>query len=205
MIRDNALAVSGLLVERLGGRSVRPYQPAGLWKELSSGGSYTAQVFEQDQGPDLYRRSLYTFWKRASPPPALQSFDAPTREYCAVERSRTNTPLQALVLMNDPTYVEASRALAERVLQTEHPSVESCVLDMFRRVTSRQPTDFETSVLSNAYRARLEEYVNDRSAAEKLLSVGDSRRDPQLDLCEHAAWTTVASVLLNLDETITKN
>src|SRR5687767_9311067 len=127
LIRDQALAVSGLLDPRIGGQSVFPYQPPGLWEELmsrSDGDQFTAQKYVQSHGADLYRRSMYTFWKRTSPPPSLSAFDAPDRETCTVRRGRTNTPLQALVLMNDPTYVEAARKLAERVMKEAGASPE---------------------------------------------------------------------------------
>src|SRR5207248_7692322 len=117
IIRDQALAISGLLVPKIGGPSVKPYQPPGLWEELAFGGGFSAQTYVQDHGEALYRRSMYTFWKRTCPPPSLQTFDAPEREFCMVRRSVTNTPLQALVLMNDPTYVEAARKFAERILK----------------------------------------------------------------------------------------
>jgi hypothetical protein len=205
-IRDQALAVSGLLNGDIGGKSVSPYQPPGLWEELMSradGANWTAQTYVQDHGKDLYRRTMYTFWKRTSPPPTLATFDAPDRETCTVRRARTNTPLQALVLMNDPTYVEASRKLAER-LMTEAKTVEDRITLAFRLATARRPSENELQVLRKLFTAEHEMYRKDGAGALKLLSVGEARRNPKLDTAELAAWATVASVILNLDETVTK-
>src|SRR5262249_44554406 len=148
-LRDQALAVSGLLRDSPGGRSVSPYQPPGLWEELMSradGAKWTAQAYTQDHGDDLYRRTMYTFWKRTCPPPSLATFDAPDRETCTVRRSRTNTPLQALVLMNDPTYVESSRKLAERMM-TSASSADDRIALAFRLATARRPSSEEVAVL----------------------------------------------------------
>lgn len=207
-IRDQALAISGLLDPEIGGRSVEPYQPPGLWEELmsrSDGAKWTAQVYHQDHGKDLYRRTMYTFWKRTSPPPSLTTFDAPDRETCVVHRSITNTPLQALVLMNDPTYVEASRKLAERMMNEAGPDENSRICFAFQNATSREPRAQELAVLKKIYEAQLDVYRSDPAAATKLLAVGESARDTKLDVPELAAWTTVASVILNLDETITRS
>lgn len=207
-IRDQALAVSGLLDPEIGGRSVSPYQPPGLWEELMSradGANWTAQVYKQDHGRDLYRRTMYTFWKRTSPPPSLSTFDAPDRETCIVHRSITNTPLQALVLMNDPTYVEASRKLAERMMKEAGTEADQRIAFAFHSATAREPTPQESAVLKKIYEAQLEVYQRDPAAAEKLLKVGESPRDAKLDAAELAAWTTVASVIFNLDETITRS
>jgi hypothetical protein len=207
-IRDQALAASGLLNPEVGGRSVAPYQPKGVWEELGFRQDYknfTAQVYEQGHGPDLYRRSMYTFWKRTSPPPAMTTLDAPDREVCTVRRPRTNTPLQALVLLNDPTYVEASRKLAERVMTQGGPTVEDRVAFAFRLCTARTPTDRERAILVRLFDAQLARYRNGRAAAVKLLSAGESPRNEALDVPELAAWTVVASTILNLDETVTRN
>ena len=207
-IRDQALAVSGLLDPEIGGRSVSPYQPPGLWEELmsrSDGAMWTAQVYNQDHGKDLYRRTMYTFWKRTSPPPSLSTFDAPDRETCNVHRSITNTPLQALVLMNDPTYVEASRKLAERMMKEAGAEADERIAFAFHSATAREPTPQELAVLKKIYQAQLEVYQRDPAAAEQLLKVGESPRDSKLDPAELAAWTTVASVIFNLDETITRS
>ncbi|MDB5339170.1 MAG: Protein of unknown function (DUF1553)/Protein of unknown function (DUF1549)/Planctomycete [Planctomycetaceae bacterium] len=206
-IRDQALFVSGLLDKRVGGASVSPYQPAGLWEELmarADGKNWTAQEYLQSHGPDLYRRTMYTFWKRTCPPPSLMTFDAPDRETCIVRRARTNTPLQALVLLNDPTYVEASRKLAERILLEGGTTTESRINFAFRTVLSRQPKPQEISVLKNIYTRQLEKFRQNETAAQKLLKVGEAPRNEQLDVAELATWATISSVLLNLDETVTK-
>ncbi len=205
-IRDQALAISGLLNREVGGASVSPYQPAGLWQELGSRGdskNWSAQFFVQSKGKDLYRRTMYTFWKRTSPPPQLITFDAPDRETCTVRRSRTNTPLQALVLMNDPTYVEASRKLAERLLHEASATDDRLIL-AFRLATARPPTAAELGVLRQVLEKQLARYHADEKAALQLLAVGDSARVERLAPAELAAWTVVASVILNLDETVTK-
>jgi len=206
-IRDQALAVSGLLNDQIGGSSVSPYQPAGLWEELSyraDGKNWTAQSYTQSHGADLYRRTMYTFWKRTSPPPTLITFDAPDRETCLVRRSTTNTPLQALVLMNDPTYIEAARKLAERVL-TEGPADTNERISLaFRLATARRPNERETAVLRRAFEQQLAAYRANPAEAEKLLKVGESQRNDKLDAAELAAWATVTSMILNLDETVTK-
>jgi len=206
-IRDQALAISGLLNREIGGASVSPYQPAGLWQELASRGdskNWSAQFFVQSHGKDLYRRTMYTFWKRTSPPPQLVAFDAPDREVCTVRRSRTNTPLQALVLMNDPTYVEAARKLGERMMRHAKEPEERLAF-AFRLATARQPTANELQVLKRALQVQIERYRQDDKAALKLLSVGESPRDETIAPPELAAYAIAASVILNLDETVTKN
>jgi len=202
-IRDQALAVSGLLNMEIGGPSVYPYQPAGLWEEMSYGEEYTAQKYGKSSGKDLYRRSMYTFWKRTVPPAQLSTFDAPDRETCAVRRSRTNTPLQALVLMNDPTYVEASRKLGEQVM-SEPAAVDQRVASVFRMATGRRPSASESAVLVKLLVEQLAVYRQQPEAARKLVAIGESKRDEKLDACELAAWTMVISTIFNLDETITK-
>jgi hypothetical protein len=205
-IRDQALAVSGLLNRQIGGASVSPYQPAGLWQELASRAdskNWTAQVYVQSHGKDLYRRTMYTFWKRASPPPTLVTFDAPDREVCVVRRARTNTPLQALVLMNDPTYVEAARKFAERLMREAKTTDERITL-AFRLATARPPSAAEVGVLRKVFDGQLATFRNNPQAALKLLSVGEAARDQSLAPAELAAWSMVASVILNLDETVTK-
>jgi hypothetical protein len=204
MVRDNALAVSGLLVEKLGGPGVFPYQPKGLWEEIAFGDVYSAQTYPPSHGKDLYRRSMYTFWKRTSPPPALITFDAPDREKCAARRTVTNTPLQALVLMNDPTYVEASRALAEKMIREGGSDPARRIKYAFRLATARDPQPKEVQVLRDMERAELAQYRRNKDAALKLVGVGESKFDPSVDASELAAWTTVASTILNLDETITR-
>jgi uncharacterized protein DUF1553/uncharacterized protein DUF1549/cytochrome c len=205
-IRDQALAVSGLLNGEIGGKSVFPYQPPGLWEELMSradGANWTAQTYTPSKGKDLYRRTMYTFWKRTCPPPTLTTFDAPDREVCTVRRARTNTPLQALILLNDPTYVEASRKLAERMM-AEAKTTEQRISLAFRLATARAPSAGEMSVLQRLFETRLAKYRSDPAAAKKLLSVGESTRNEALDPAEVAAWTNVAGVILNLDETVTR-
>jgi hypothetical protein len=200
-VRDNALAISGLLRGNIGGPSVKPYQPAGLWEDVTveRRGRYVA-----DKGDNLYRRSLYTFWKRTCPPPALMSFDAPNREVCVARRATTNTPLQALVLLNDPTYVEAARNLAERMMREGAGTPEKCLAFGFRSATARAPTEAEQRILLKLHQTALARYCADKDAATRLLAVGESPRDKSLDETELAAWTTVASTILNLDETITR-
>ncbi|HZO90813.1 MAG TPA: DUF1553 domain-containing protein [Chthonomonadaceae bacterium] len=205
LIRDQALAVSGLLVDKIGGPPVKPYQPAGLWEEISFKGGFSAQFYEQDHGDKLYRRSMYIFWKRTVPPPALQTFDAPEREFCMPRRSITNTPLQALVLMNDPTYIEAARKLAERLLTESGPTPQARIQYAYRLALARAPRETEIKVLQDILEKQWARFRANQDAALKLLSVGESKRNEKLDPAELAAWTTVASVLLNLDETITKS
>ncbi len=204
-IRDQALDVSGLLVPIIGGPSVKPYQPAGLWEDIAFGGNFSAQTYQQDHGDNLYRRGMYTFWKRTCPPPSLQTFDAPEREFCMVRRSTTNTPLQALALMNDPTFVEASRKLAERLL-TEGGSTTSARLNLaYRLCVSRPAAPPEIKILSGLLSDQLIRFRKDATLADKLLAVGESKRSATLDKNELAAWTLIASTVLNLDETITIN
>jgi hypothetical protein len=205
MIRDNALAISGLINEKIGGPSVLPYQPKGLWEEMAFGGNFSAQTYEQGHGSDLYRRSMYTFWKRSVPYPSLNTFDAPDREKCTARRGVTNTPLQALVLMNDPTFLEASRALAERDLKEAGTTETDRIRFAFRLATDRDPSPREFQILDGLYKKEMVHYDTDHAAAEKLISIGESKRDPKFNASELAAWTLVSSTILNLDETITKN
>jgi hypothetical protein len=204
MVRDNALAISGLLVEKAGGSSVRPYQPPGLWEEMAYGDGFSAQIYVQDHGDALYRRSMYTFWKRQVPPPAMLIFDGPIREVCIARRARTNTPLQALALLDDPQYVEASRALAQRILKEAGPDPVARASYGFCLATARPPTEAELGVLLKVCSRQLEEFRNKPEEAAKLLAVGESKRDESIEPAEHAAWTTVASMILNMDETVTK-
>ncbi len=203
VIRDQALRVSGLLVGTIGGKSVKPYQPPNLWKPVGFGGSNTS-VFRQDKGDKLYRRSMYTFWKRTSPPPSMSTFDAPDRETCQVRRARTNTPLQALVLMNDVQFVEAARKFAERVMKEGGKTVEERLVFAFRSTLTRNPSAKEQKALLALYNASLKDYQKDKAQAVKLLSVGESPRDPSLNPEELASWTMVTHLILNLSETVTK-
>ena len=198
-VRDQALAVAGLLQESLGGPSVKPYQPPGLWTELSNWDEY-----EHDKGADLYRRSLYTFWKRTIAPPAMVAFDAAPRETCVVRETRTNTPLQALDLMNDITYVEASRKLAERMIEEGGAAPAERVAYGFRLATSRTPGNREQEILLRGFHRYLDRYQTRPADAEKLISTGDSPPDDSLPPAELAAYAATASMILNLDEVITK-
>lgn len=199
-VRDNALAISGLLRGKVGGPSVKPYQPEGLWEEVSV---ERKAKYVPDDAEGLYRRSMYTFWKRTCPPPALMNFDATNREVCVVRRGRTNTPLQALILMNDPTYLEAARRLAERVIEAESSAEERIQLT-FRLAASRSPHATEQEILTDIYREALSRFRNDTAAAEKLLAVGKSPRNMTIDPVELAAWTVTCSTILNMDEVISK-
>jgi hypothetical protein len=203
VVRDLALATGGILVEKLGGRSVKPYQPPGIWEAVAFVGS-TTNTFQRDAGEALYRRSLYTFWKRTSPPPALTTFDAPSRENCVARRPRTNTPLQALLLMNDEQYVEASRHFGQRMMREGGSSPEERLAYGFRLATARMPQPEELSVLTRVFGQHLEHYRGNVEAATRLLSIGESPRDQTLDPAEHAAYAMLGSLILNLDETITK-
>ncbi|MBV6433435.1 MAG: hypothetical protein IANPNBLG_03613 [Bryobacteraceae bacterium] len=201
-VRDNALAVSGLLNGQIGGKSVFPYQPAGLWEELAYGDVFSAQTYTPSHGKDLYRRSMYTFWKRTVPPAQLSTFDAPDREKCIARRTRTNTPLQALVLMNDPTYIEAARALAEKVIAQGKRDAASRVRMAFEMAAARTPGTQEVKLLAGLAKKEEETFQRNPEEAKKLLEVGESRASG--NAAELAAWTTVASAILNLDEVITK-
>ena len=200
VLRDQALMASGLLYEQLGGPSAKPYMPPKIWRSISN------NTYKQDQGPNLYRRSLYTYWRRTIPPPTMLAFNAAEREVCVVRKERTNTPLQALTMMNNITFVEASRFLAERMLgqAQQRGSVTAGLIHGFLLLTGREPTSAEQEVLEEAHSAFLEEFTRDPKAAQRLLKVGAKQRDNQLSRQEHAAMTMLASLILNLDETVTK-
>ncbi len=205
-LRDLSLAASGLLDQRIGGASVFPYQPAGLWEELMSredNDAFTAQKYVQSHGADLYRRSMYTFIKRTSPHPQLTAFDAPDRQVCTVRRPRTNTPLQALALMNDVTHVEAARRLAENALRAG-TTAAARIEYAFRRATGRRPLPAESDVLLELCLSQREVFRADPAAAARLVRAGEAPVDPALDPVELAAWTVVMNAILNLDETVTK-
>ena len=207
-IRDQALTTSGLLSFQLGGPSVKPYQPTGVWKESaydSTGNRFNAQVYEQDRGAALYRRSLYTYWKRTAPPPSMMIFDAADRHRSCVKRTRTNTPLQALVLMNAPQFVEASRKLAERMMEEGGTTVQERIQFGFRLLTSRRPSVVEQDLLLTLFEKQQDRFVAHPQAAAALLSVGESPHNESFDAVDLAAYSTVGSVILNLDETLTKN
>jgi mono/diheme cytochrome c family protein len=201
-LRDAALAVSGLLVERVGGPPVKPYQPAGMWEEVAMPEANT-KIYEPGTGEDLYRRSIYTFWKRASPPPSMETFDSPSRELVCVKRPRSNTPLQAFVTLNDVQWVEAARKLAERAL---HGASDEKARFAFLATTTlgRAPSEREQRVLAASLQRFSTHFRADRNAAILLTGVGEASSDPRLDVSELASWTLVASQLLNLDEFLTK-
>jgi len=203
MVRDNALAVSGLLNRKIGGASVFPYQPPGIWEELSRGETFTAQEYHESHGDDLYRRSMYSFWKRTVPPASLATLDAPDREKCTSRRLTTNTPLQALVLLNDPTYVETARVLARNAIMEGGSDPKLRLRFLFREATGRRPTPAEMQILLDLAQRRLDHYRKEPGQAAKLIAVGAAKA-PNVEAGELAAWTIVASTVLNLDETITK-
>jgi hypothetical protein len=205
LLRDQALSVSGLLVPALGGPPVKPYQPAGLWEGVAGINSNTTR-YRQDTGSSLYRRSIYTYWKRAVPPPSMMIFDTADREVCSVKRRLTNTPLQALTMLNDPTYVETARALASQSmgLPSQCESDADVTQWIFRRILARSPDAAENQQLQGSlvnYRVHFQRLP---TAAQELIHVGESPVDAGLDAIELAARTTLVSLILNLDETLTK-
>jgi len=199
MVRDQALAISGLLVDKIGGPSVKPYQPAGLWKELSGGDDY-----KPDTGEGLHRRSLYTYWKRTAPPPMMMNFDAAGRETCVVRELRTNTPLQALNLMNDVTYLEAARKMAERMMREGGSTPASRIAYGFELATARMPRERESEILLASFAYNRDAFQSHPADAARYLSQGEAPRDEKLDARELAAYAAVASLVLNLDAAITK-
>jgi hypothetical protein len=204
MLRDQALFTGGLLVETIGGPSVKPPQPAGLWEAVGYTDSNTARFTADTGAAKVHRRSLYTFWKRTSPPPQMSTFDAPSREACQVRRERTNTPLQALLLLNEPQYIEAAFGLARRSLREGGASPEKRLAYMFRLVTSRPPGAKDLAELTAALADLTTHYTAQPGAAQQLLATGEARLDARDNLTELAAWTMIGNVILNLDEAITK-
>lgn len=204
-IRDNALAISGLLDRDRppGGPSVKPYQPGDLWREFSYGDS-PDKSYVRDKGSELYRRGIYTFWKRSVLHPGLAIFDAPNREVCTAQRSRTNTPLQAFLLLNDETYIEAARVFAERVMKS-HPAFDERLRFAFLLAVARPPSEQESKLLQDLFEDVLSEFQGDVAAANALLAIGDAPRAADLRPEEHAAWTCVANAILNFDQTLTKD
>lgn len=200
MVRDNALAISGLLNKKIGGPSTKPYQPAGYWRYLN----FPTREWANDKNENQYRRGLYTYWQRTFLHPSLLAFDASTREECTVERPRSNTPQQALVLLNDPTYVEAARAFAERILREGGDSLDQRVVFAFREALNRAPRAEESRLLANLQRQHRQQYNQDKKAADLLLRVGERPVPADLVAAELAAWTSVARVIFNLHETITR-
>lgn len=203
VIRDSLLAISGLLVEREGGKSVKPPQPEGIWEAVAFVGSNTRD-FKADEGEKIYRRSLYTFWKRTSPPPTMLTFDAPSRENCTVRRPRTNTPLQALALMNERQSVEAARKFAGRLIAEGGATPAERIGLAFRLAVSRKPTPRELEVVARVLERQRTSFTADPQAAEQLASYGDAPKPTTAEIVDFAAWTMVANLILNLDETITK-
>lgn len=203
-VRDQALAASGLLVRRIGGPSVKPYHPPGLYEQVVNQKDNPKATYTQDKGEALHRRSLYTYWKRSVPNPAMLVFDAPFRETCTLRRPRTNTPLQALNLLNDPTYVEAARFLAQRMLREGGDVAESRLAFGFRLMTARSPRAAEMAILKASLERALREFQSDPAGAAMLLKVGEAATDATLNVAELAAYTTLASTLLNLGETVMK-
>ena len=203
VIRDSILLAGGLLHEQLGGPSVFPYHPKGLWQEINNRPNLS-RTYKQDTGNKLYRRSLYTFWKRTVPPPTMAAFDAPEREYCVVRRARTNTPLQALVMLHDPQSIEAARGLATRIMTEASDDIAEQISLGFRISLARKPNTEELQVLIPFYSQQLAEFRKTPQSAVRLLAIGESIPGANLDSAELAAWTTVARVLLNLSEFVTK-
>jgi len=203
MLRDYALATSGLLVPKVGGPSVRPYQPEGVWEAVAMPESNTGN-YERDRGDALYRRSMYTFWKRAAPPATMDVLNAPSREVCTVRRERTNTPLQALATLNDPQFVEASRKLAEHALGAAHGSEEAAIDEMARRVLLRPLTDQEREIVRNTLKEMRAYFDGEPEAAKQLLSIGESKPAESIPPTKLAALSMVANQLMNLDEVLNK-
>ena len=202
IIRDNALKVSGLLNTKVGGESVRPYQPKGLWKEKNNFSTFLLE-YKESQGEDLYRRGLYTFIRRTSPPPNMLTFDATSREVCTVKREVTSTPLQALVLLNDPQFFEASRIFGERIIKSKD-TLEEQISHGFRLATARHPKEKELEILVDLYNSQYEFFSQNRDKAYQVLSVGEKPRDKSIYSVQSAAMTMVANTLLNHNETYTK-
>jgi hypothetical protein len=200
LVRDNALAVSGLLQRQVGGPSVKPYQPAGYWQHLN----FPKRDYVSDKGPNQYRRGMYTYWQRTFLHPSLAAFDAPSREECTCERPKSNTPQQALVLLNDPTYVEAARAFAERMIREGGAETDGRVNFAFREALGRDVAPAEQKLLSDLLERHRKQYREDAKSAEALLRVGDRPLPAGIAVPELAAWTSLARVILNLHETITR-
>jgi hypothetical protein len=201
LVRDNALKVSGLLVDKIGGPSIKPYQPDGYWENLN----FPTRDYDTTTTADQYRRGLYVWWQRTFLHPSLLAFDAPSREECTADRNRSNLPQQALVLLNDPTYVEAARALAARGLKECSGSDRDRVQWLWQQVVQRECTQDELATCEKLLKAHRDKYTNDKTAADKLLATGQSSTAADLNKVELAAWAHVARVLLNLHETITRS
>jgi hypothetical protein len=200
IVRDHALATSGLLERTIGGRSARPYQPAGYYAQLN----FPRREYQPDAGPSQYRRGLYTHWQRTFLHPMLKAFDAPSREECTALRPRSNTPLAALALLNDPTFVESARVFAERIMSEAPGDVAARIRWAYRQATSQQPPPEVEKTLSTLYEKHLDEYRKDAVAAQNLLHIGQAPASDIPDLAQLAAWTSVARVIYNLHETVTR-
>jgi hypothetical protein len=204
IIRDQALSLSGLLIPTIGGRGVLPYQPPNIWEPVGFGRSNT-RYYKQGKGDDLYRRSLYTFLKRTAPAPFMASFDAPNREQSCTVRGRSNTPMQALQLMNDVQHVEAARNLAQRIIKEGGAKDEERIQWAWRTVTSRRPGPEEAKIVTDVLKGHRVRYAEDLESAQKLIRYGESVADKAILPRELAPWTLVANLLLNLDEVVNKN
>jgi hypothetical protein len=200
-VRDNALTIAGLLTTDVGGPSAKPYQPDGYWENLN----FPPRQYVADAGKTQYRRGLYTWWQRSFPHPSLLAFDAPTREECAADRGRSNIPQQALVLLNDPTYVEAARVFAARIVREGGEGMDQRIAWAWRQALQRPPRPDELATVRAVVEGHRAQYGRERDAAEALLKVGQSPPPDGLDRAELAAWTSAARVILNLHETVTRN
>jgi hypothetical protein len=203
LVRDMVLSTSGLLNPKIGGPSVKPYQPKGLWEAATSGRG-TLRTYQQDRGEALYRRGMYTFIKLTVPPPSMIIFDASNRDHCEIKRSKTNTPLQALVMLNDPTVLEASRVLAERLV-VKSTDIETNIKTSFQRIVCRQPTDKELKLLTDYYNSELTMFTKDKKHAFKVLNVGEYPHEAKTNEVQAAALMRVINALYNMEETITKS
>jgi len=201
LVRDNALAISGLLSARVGGPSVRPYQPKGYWAYLN----FPPREWDDDTGENQYRRGLYTWWQRTFPQPSLLAFDAPSREECLAERTRSNVPQQALVLLNDPSYLESARVFAERILREGGPTFEDRLRWAYARALARAPGEDEVRILGDLYKKQWAEYRADPRAASRLVAAGQAPVPKDVNVVDLAGWTSVARAILNLPEVITRS
>jgi hypothetical protein len=198
LLRDNALSIAGILNPTIGGKSIKPSQPAGTW-EINEMSGYK---YDKSTGADLYRRGLYVYWRRSTVYPSFVTLDAPTREFCVAQRAKTSTPLQSLVLMNDPVFVEAARAMAQRVLTESGSNPTARLAYAWQLALARQPSIAELSILKQTLDQQLAQYRRDPEAAKQLATVGDYPLIESLDPSELAAWTALSNVILNLNETI---
>jgi hypothetical protein len=203
MVRDSALAASGLLIRTIGGPSVKPYQPDGVWEAIAMNVSDT-RSYQRDKGENLHRRSLYTFWKRMAPPASMEIFNAPNREFCVVRRERTNTPLQALVTLNDEQFIEAARYLAQRTLEECGPDFTERANGLAIRLLSRPWRAEETPIVASSLDRLRAHYAAHPEDTERLLSIGEAPRNANLEAVELAAWTMLTNELMNLDEVLCK-